>query len=148
MTEKIEATLKRLAAGTSKANSPTPPDLEAGGPADSGLPPDERLGRPDCPYCLGSGYVRVERPLGDPEYGRLEICTCRQAQVRSHIRDRLFSLSRLDQLRHLTFDSFRPRGRPGIGEKQQESLAAAFETCRDFGRSLDGWLLLSGTYGS
>jgi DNA replication protein DnaC len=148
MTEKIEATLKRLAAGTSKASSPIPPDPEAGGPAGDGLPPGERLGRPDCPYCLGSGYVRVERPLGDPEYGRLEICTCRQAQVRSHIRDRLFSLSRLDRLQHLTFASFRPRGRAGIGEKQQESLAAAFETCRDYARALDGWLLLSGTYGS
>jgi len=106
------------------------------------------LGQPDCPFCHGRGYVRVERPLGDPEFGRLEICTCRQAQVRAHIRDRLFSLSRLDQLRHLTFSTFRARGRPGIGEKQQESLAGAFELCRAYARSLQGWLLLTGTYGS
>ena len=68
--------------------------------------------------------------------------------MRAHIRDRLFSLSRLDQLRHLTFATFRPRGRAGIGEKQQESLATAVEACRDFARSLNGWLLLTGTYGS
>jgi DNA replication protein DnaC len=90
----------------------------------------------------------VERTLGDPEFGRLEICSCRQAQVRAHIRDRLFSLSRLDQLQHLTFATFRQRGRPGIGEKQQESLAAAFEACRTYARSLDGWLLITGTFGS
>ena len=148
MTEKIEATLKRLAADTSRASSPTPPDPDRSGPAGDGTPPGERLGRPDCPLCHGSGYIRVERPLGDPDFGRLEICTCRQAQVRAHIRDRLFSLSRLDQLQHLTFATFRPRGRAGIGEKQQESLATAVEACRDFARSLDGWLLLTGTYGS
>jgi len=51
-------------------------------------------------------------------------------------------------LQHLTFAAFRPRGRPGIGEKQQESLAAAFEACRAYARSLDGWLLLSGPFGS
>jgi len=148
MTEKIEATLKRLAADTSKASSPTPPNPDRSGPAGDGTPPGERLGRPDCPLCHGSGYIRVERPLGDPDFGRLEICTCRQAQVRAHIRDRLFSLSRLDQLQHLTFATFRPRGRAGIGEKQQESLATAVEACRDFAHSLKGWLLLTGTYGS
>jgi DNA replication protein DnaC len=149
MTEKIEATLRRLAADTSRANSPTPPARDQGGPtAGDGAPPDESLGRPDCPICGGSGYVRVERPVGDPDFGRLEICSCRQAQVRAHIRQRLFSLSRLDQLQHLTFSTFRSRGRPGIGDKQQESLQAAFDACRDYARRLDGWLLLTGTFGS
>jgi DNA replication protein DnaC len=149
MTEKIEATLKRLAADTSKASSPTPPtpDRRAPSGGDS-APPDDRLGRPDCPYCGGSGYIRVERPLGDPDFGRLEICSCRQAQVRARIRQRLFSLSRLDELQHLTFATFRPRGRPGIGDKQQESLQAAVDACRNYARQLDGWLLLTGTYGS
>lgn len=136
MTEKIEETLKRLAGGTSKASSPTP------------LDPDSGLGDPGCPHCRGSGYVRVERATSDPDFGRLEICTCRQAQVRAHIRDRLFDLSRLDQLRHLTFKTFRPRGRPGIGEKQQESIQASFEACQAYAHELDGWLLLTGAYGS
>ncbi len=117
MTEKIEATLKRLAADTSRASSPTPPDPDRSGPAGDGTPPGERLGRPDCPLCHGSGYIRVERPLGDPDFGRLEICTCRQAQVRAHIRDRLFSLSRLDQLQHLTFATFQPQ-RPGRDRRE------------------------------
>jgi len=138
MTEKIEETLRRLAGDTSRVNSPIPPGAEGEG----------TLGQPDCPFCHGRGYVRVERPLGDPDFGRLEICTCRQAQVRAHIRDRLFSLSRLDQLRHLTFLTFRARGRPGIGEKQQESLGSAHEACRTYARSLQGWLLLTGTFGS
>src|SRR3972149_3804040 len=86
MTEKIEATLKRLAADTSRASSPTPPDPDRSGPADDGPPP------------------RGPRA--------------------------------------------RPGGGAGIGEKQQESLATAVEACRDFARSLDGWLLLTGTYGS
>jgi DNA replication protein DnaC len=132
MTEKIEETLRRLAAATSRASWPTPPGTD---------PPDDRLGDPDCPHCQGSGYVRLDRPLGDPDFGRLDICVCRQARVRARIRDRLFS-------RHLTFASFRPRGRPSIGEKQQESIEASFETCRAYARQLDGWLLLTGAYGS
>jgi hypothetical protein len=46
--------------------------------------------------------------------------------VRAHIRQRLFSLSRLDLLKHFTFSTFRPRGRPGIGDRQQESLGSGF----------------------
>ncbi len=86
--------------------------------------------------------------MGDPDFGRVDICTCRQARVRAHIRDRLFGLSRLDQLRHLTFASFHIRGRPGIGEKQQESLEGAYDACRAYAAALDGWLLLTGGYGS
>jgi DNA replication protein DnaC len=136
MSEKIEETLKRLAAGTSKESSST------------AATPESTLGDPDCPHCHGSGYVRLERPLGDPDFGRLEICACRQARVRAQIRDRLFNLSRLDQLRHLTFSSFQPRGHPGIGEKQQEAIEAAFEACRAYAHGLNGWLLLNGAYGT
>ena len=64
-------------------------------------------------------------PLGHPDFGRLEICSCRQAEVRSRIRDRLFSLSQLDELQTLTFETFQPRGRMGLG-KAAASIERAF----------------------
>ena len=30
--------------------------------------------KPDCSICAGIGYVRFDRPIGDPLYGKLELC--------------------------------------------------------------------------
>jgi len=107
----------------------------------------DRLGQPDCPLCHGTGYLRRDVPLGHPDFGRVEICSCRQTEVRARIRERLFSLSRLDELQALTFETFKPRGRIGMGEEQQASLELAFNQARQFAHSLQGWLLIQGGYG-
>lgn len=86
-------------------------------------------------------------PLDHPHFGRLEICSCRIPAVKAAIRDRLYSLSRLDELSGLTFETFSPRGRDGLGERQQASLQAAHEQCQVFADSLEGWILLEGPYG-
>jgi DNA replication protein DnaC len=85
--------------------------------------------------------------MDHPDFGRLEICTCRQAEVRARIRTRLFSLSHLEDLQALTFESFEPRGRIGLGEEQQASLERAFNQARQFAHALQGWLFLQGGYG-
>ena len=64
------------------------------------------------------------------------------------MRLRLHSLSHLDELTHLTFESFEPRGRKGLGEMQVQSLERAFNHARMYAGSLNGWLLLQGGYGS
>lgn len=87
-------------------------------------------------------------PLGDPRFGRLEVCSCRRAQISDQVRERLFSMSHLDELTHLTFETFMPRGRKGQGELQAESLERAFNHARVYASSLNGWLLLQGGYGS
>ena len=106
------------------------------------------LGDPNCPYCHGIGYLRADVPLGDPRFGRLEVCSCRRAQISEQVRERLHSMSHLDELSHLTFDTFKPRGRKGQGEMQAESLERAFNHARMYAASLNGWLLLQGGYGS
>lgn len=137
MNEKIEETLKRLAGGMSAENSPT-----------SGTPESGRsLGDPDCPHCHGQGYVRADVPLDHPHFGRLEICSCRIPDVKAAIRRRLYSLSRLDELTTLTFESFNPRGGTGIGERQQASLQNAYDACQTYAQSLEGWLMMQGPYG-
>jgi len=143
MNEKIEETLRRLAAGTSKASSPTSSSTDgAASPA-----AHASLGDPDCPRCHGVGYLRRDLPVDHADFGRLEICTCRQAAVRAQIRSRLFSLSRLGELEGMTFDTFQPRGRVGLGDEQQASIEAAFNAARTYAGSLQGWLFLRGGYG-
>jgi DNA replication protein DnaC len=138
MKEKIEETLKRLAAGTLKASSPTHSTSEGS---------FDRLGDPDCPECHGLGYLRRDLPVNDPEFGRLEICTCRRADVQARIRQRLFSLSHLDDMVDMTFETFSSRGRTGYGQQQQESIERALNQARHYAGTLEGWLLIQGPYG-
>jgi DNA replication protein DnaC len=85
--------------------------------------------------------------VGHPNFGRLEICVCRQRDVSQQVREHLYSLSHLDELKELTFDTFRPRGQIGIGEKQANSLEMAYNQANHYARNLNGWLLLQGPYG-
>jgi DNA replication protein DnaC len=93
------------------------------------------------------GYLRSDVPVGHPNFGRLEICVCRQRDVSEQVRERLYSLSRLDELKELTFDTFQPRGRKGLGEMQANSLEMAFNQAYHYAKTLNGWLLLRGGYG-
>jgi len=140
---KIDKELKKIAAGTSKASSRITSSTKS-----TQLNPGEGLlGDPACPVCGGLGYVRLEVPVGHPDFGRLQVCTCRQSQVSRQIRQRLFALSNLDELSHLTFENFQPRGLIGLSPRQADSLELAFNHTRQFAQSLKGWLLLQGGYG-
>ena len=107
----------------------------------------QTLGDPNCPHCHGSGYLRVDVPVGHPDFGRLEICTCRHDELLGRLRDRLFRISQLDELEDLTFDTFVPQGRVGIGEHEKASLEQAFNHSRLYAENPQGWLLLQGGYG-
>jgi DNA replication protein DnaC len=85
--------------------------------------------------------------MGHPGFGKLEVCVCRQRDVSHHVRERLYSLSRLDELKGLTFNTFQPRGRKGLGEMHANSLEMAFNQAQHYARNLTGWLILQGGYG-
>jgi DNA replication protein DnaC len=104
-------------------------------------------GDPDCPFCHGLGYLRQDVPLEHPDFGKVQICSCRQEQVTRQVRQRLFELSNLDELSHLTFDNFEARGRVGLWPQQADSLEIAYNQSQHFANSLDGWLLLTGGFG-
>lgn len=109
----------------------------------NGLPGD-----PNCPHCKGLGYLRQDLPIGHPDFGKLQICNCRHGQISQQIHARLFALSNLDELAHLTFENFQPRGRVGLRPLQADSLELAYNQARLFAQSLNGWLLIQGYYGS
>ncbi len=141
MTEKIDETLKRLAAGMQK-NDERSSHAEEYAQFNSNLPGD-----PNCPHCGGLGFLRLDVPVGHPEFGKLQICTCRSQQVGQQVRERLFQLSNLDELSHLTFENFNPRGRIGLRPQQADSLEMVYNQARQYARNLNGWLLIRGKYG-
>jgi DNA replication protein DnaC len=105
------------------------------------------LGDPECPHCGGLGYIRADVPVGDPDFGKVSTCSCRQSQVSQQVHKRLYSLSHLAELRHLTFENFQPRGRIGLGEVQADSIELAYNQAQQFAQSQQGWLFLEGPYG-
>jgi DNA replication protein DnaC len=105
------------------------------------------LGDPNCEICGGIGYIRLDLPVGHPDFGKVQICPCRNNQVTQQIRQRLFALSQLDELKDLTFENFNSRGRMGLWPKEIESLEQAYNLSRIFAQQLKGWLLLQGNYG-
>lgn len=105
------------------------------------------MGDPNCPICHGLGYYRREVPLGHPDFGRVHLCECRQAEVQSAMHQRLFRFSQLDKLQHLTFQNFQPRGRIGLYPQQADSLELAYNQARQFAQHRNGWLFLQGGTG-
>jgi DNA replication protein DnaC len=108
------------------------------------------LGDTNCPHCHGIGYVRYDVPLGHEKFGRAFPCVCRAADIAQGARERLFELSRLDRLSHLTFDNFEARGNKNakfMTPQDANSLGAAREMAENFARNPQGWLLLEGGYG-
>jgi DNA replication protein DnaC len=143
MSEKIEKTLRKLAAATQTGKTTDPsPVSRPTGPRQHRLPGD-----PECPICGGIGYLRLDLPVDHPDFGRLEVCSCRNSQISQEIHRKLFALSNLEKLQHLTLDNFLPRGRVGLRPAQADSLERAHNQARIFSGSLKGWLLLQGGYG-
>jgi DNA replication protein DnaC len=93
------------------------------------------------------GYLRQDLPVGHPDFGKLQICTCREGQLRELAREGLYKMSNLEELAHLTFDNFQPRGQIGLGAAQADSLERAFNHAQQFASTLEGWLVLQGPFG-
>lgn len=105
------------------------------------------LGDPDCPICKGSGYVRYDHPVGHPDFGKLQVCTCRQLQLDRFAYSKLFAHSQLDELNHLTFENFEPRGKGTYAPLLSDTIEQAYEAAHQYATQLKGWLLLQGGYG-
>ncbi|MBE2235754.1 MAG: ATP-binding protein [Anaerolinea sp.] len=99
-----------------------------------------------CPICHGQGFVVLDLPIGHPDFGRAQPCRCRQAEIALRRQVELTKVSNLDQLRHMTFETFRADG-VGLNEEQRQNLRRAFDKARMFAARPEGWLLLTGTYG-
>lgn len=91
--------------------------------------------------------MRQDLPLGHPDFGKLQVCSCREGQLKKQARDGLYKQSSLEKLAHLTFGNFEIRGQIGLGPAQGDSLERAFNHSQQFAAKLKGWLVLQGPYG-
>jgi DNA replication protein DnaC len=141
--EKVKKTLKEFETNIARNG------LEKVAEADNEASPHitYNIGKSDCPLCGGLGFIRSSAKLGDPDFGKYQVCPCRQEEITRANRERLYRLSNLDALKGLTFETFKPTGRVGLGRQQAESLEQAYNHAQHFAGSLKGWLLILGRYG-
>ncbi len=143
MSERIDETLKKLASGTPIGDQTN----QTGDQLPQANYQNSPLGDPNCEICGGIGYFRVDLPVGHPEFGKVQICSCRKNQVTQQIRQRLFALSQLDELGDMTFENFNQRGRVGLSPNEALSVTRAYNSALTFAQQMKGWLLLQGKYG-
>lgn len=103
---------------------------------------DESLWTPDgsadCDVCGGAGYVRVSKPVGDPEFGRVQPCECRRAEQEARQAQRLQRLSNLGPLSDARLSD-------DDAAQEPAATACAFADAAD---EEPGWMLLTGVAGS
>src|SRR4029079_19189824 len=90
-----------------------------------------------CPICKDAGWVRMEVPVGHPNFGRLFPCECKVAEQVERGREHVRRLSNMDGFTQHTCDDFEVV--PGTEE--------AFTASQEFARNPEGWLYLRGGVG-
>lgn len=91
-----------------------------------------------CPTCRGAGYYTLDVKIGDPNFGVLMTCTCKQADKESRAADELRRLSNLEPFVDKTFENFDP---------DVAGVRRALIRARDYARRPQGWLIFFGNYG-
>lgn len=100
-----------------------------------------------CPICGGVGFLRRDLPVGDPNFGKLVPCVCKQNETNQSARSRLYQLSNLEAFKAMSLSSFSVQGRLGLADEQIRSLQYALSQAQQFAGNPRGWLLLMGSYG-
>jgi DNA replication protein DnaC len=91
--------------------------------------------------------VRRDLAVDHPDFGKVEICTCRAQEVAQSAYQRVYRLSNLSAFKEMTFETFKVQGRVGMADDQARSLKIAFDQAQNFAQKLSGWLLLHGNFG-
>ena len=111
--------------------------------------PDQPVSQPPqepCPICNGLGYLRTNVPVDHPDFGKLVPCTCQLAEMAQRRATTLRTLSNLDVMSRMTFETFVSDGH-GLPPDKQANLRWAYEEAQGFSRNSSGWLILKGGYG-
>lgn len=92
-----------------------------------------------CQICQDIGFYVLDVPVGHPQFGRLQKCSCRKELEEEQKANDLRQLSNLHLMSHLTFENF---------DETISGVEDAYIAAREFAQDPDGWLLLRGPIGS
>ena len=92
-----------------------------------------------CKICKGAGYLRADVPFGHPNFGRPIACECKETERKEKRRWQLQEISNLGDLKHKSFENFRPNVSKAVYE--------AYHIALDYARDPQGWLVFIGRNG-
>lgn len=96
----------------------------------------------ECAQCGGAGFVRIERPVGHPRFGKAEPCACVLGEAEADRQARLQRISNLGPLAMITFALLAD----DTGDARLP--AEALERAAAYAREAEGWLVVTGPSGS
>ena len=91
-----------------------------------------------CRICNDAGFLRMDVPIGHPNFGRVFPCQCTVERREASLVEDLRRLSNLDAFADRTFDTF---------DTGVEGVAEAYEAAVDYARNPHGWLFFHGNCG-
>ena len=92
-----------------------------------------------CPLCHGAGYVRLDVPVGHPDFGRAVQCECKEREIAERERLQMRAISSLLPFDKKTFETFDP--------KIPSTTRQAYEVALRYAEDPTGWLVFQGGYG-
>lgn len=93
----------------------------------------------NCAICNDAGFLRVNVPIGHPNFGRIFPCECRVRDREDRLVDELRRLSNLDSFADRTFDTF---------DSSVDGSEDAYDAAVKYARNPHGWLFLHGNCGT
>ncbi len=100
-----------------------------------------------CEVCGGRGFYTPNVPVGHPEFGQTVTCSCLEDRLNETRQTRLVRYSNLGALTRFKFETLDRDGRSDSFDGQQR-FRAAYDAALQFSSRPDGWLVLSGPYGT
>ena len=100
-----------------------------------------------CPRCGGRGLLTLDVPVGDPAFGQVVTCDCRESEIEQEQTERLLRYSNLGHLARFGFDTLAADGLSADPDSQAMFRGAA-RAAREYAESPSGWLVFTGPHGS
>jgi DNA replication protein DnaC len=110
----------------------------------AGAPLSPREAEDTCPICKGAGFLRIDAPITDPNFGRLVPCECRLREQEDRRHEELLRISNLAAFEDKSFDNFDP----GINRDVANALHIALDYAADPYRYGKPWLFFMGRVGT
>src|SRR3954454_4095906 len=93
-----------------------------------------------CPKCGGAGFLRLDLPVGQPQFGRTVPCECHERERAAARYSDQRTLSNLDHFVDSTFATF---------DKDVPGTREAFVQAKQYSETYEPiWIVLFGTYGT
>jgi DNA replication protein DnaC len=93
----------------------------------------------DCPICNDAGFLRMDVPVGHPNFGRIFPCQCTVERREANLTNELREISNLHAFTGRVFETFDPT---------VEGVRDGYDAAIRFARNPHGWLFLHGSCGS